>query len=156
VTGSQPFDLLAMLDQDAVAIVDESAGALERSHLAHYDEVGTDERRRRLQSLFDVVVLTLRSRDLVPMHDHAERIAQERFAAGVDIAEVQTAFNVLEEVLWRRTVAAAPPDQLADAIGLISTALGAGKGALARTYVALASKGRVPSLDLTALFRGTA
>jgi phosphate uptake regulator len=97
-----------MLDQDAVAIVDESAGALERSHLAHYDEVGTDERRRRLQSLFDVVVLTLRSRDLVPMHDHAERIAQERFAAGVDIAEVQTAFNVLEEVLWRRTVAAAP------------------------------------------------
>jgi hypothetical protein len=150
------FDLVEMLERDAVAVVDEAAGALERSHLPHYEEVGTEERRRRLQRLFDVTLLALRTRDLRPMTDYAEAVASDRFQAGVDIAEVQTAFNVLEEVLWRRTVAAAAPDQLAEPVGLVSTVLGAGKGSLARTYVALASRGRVPSLDLTALFRGTA
>ncbi len=148
------FDLTALLEHDAVAIVDEAAGALERSHLPHYEEAGAAERRRRLEGLFDVVRASLRDRDLIPMHVYAEHVAEERFAAGVGIAEVQTAFNVLEEVLWRRVVAAAAPDELADAIGLVSTVLGTGKDSLARTYVALASKGRVPSLDLTALFRG--
>jgi ribulose 1,5-bisphosphate synthetase/thiazole synthase len=69
---------------------------------------------------------------------------------------VLTAFNVLEEALWRRTIAEATPAQLVDAIGMISTVLGAGKSSLSCAYVALASRGRVPSLDLTALFRGTA
>ena len=90
----------------------------------------------------------------MPALDYAQQVAEERFAAGVGIAEVQTAFNVLEEVLWRRVVATANPDQLADAIGLLSTVLGTGKDNLARTYVALATKTHVPSLDLTALFRG--
>jgi hypothetical protein len=155
-TASEPFDLLAMLDRGAADLVDEAASALERSHLPHYEGLGAEERTRRLRSLFDVVLLSLQARDLVPIHDYAEALARERFDAGFDIAEVLTAFNVLEEGLWRRTVAEAAPAQLADAIGMISTVLGAGKSSLACAYVALASRGRVPSLDLTALFRGTA
>lgn len=145
-----------MLDREAPGIVEEAAAALDRSHLPHYEGLGAEERSRRLRSLFDVVVRSLQTRDLVPVHEYAEALARERFAAGFDIAEVLTAFNVLEEVLWRRTMAEAAPAQLADAIGLISTVLGAGKSSLACAYVALASRGRVPSLDLTALFRGTA
>jgi hypothetical protein len=103
--------------------------------------------------VFDVVLTSLTERDLMPIH-RAEAVARERFAAGFDIAEVQTAFNVLEEAMWRRVVAATEPEGLADAIGLIATVLGAGKDSLARTYVALASERHVPSLDLTALFRG--
>ena len=38
----------------------------------------------------------------------------------------------------------------------IGTVLGAGKDALARRYVSLASGARAPSLDLAALFSGTA
>ena len=38
---------------------------------------------------------------------------------------------------------------------LLSTVLGFGKDALARTFVELASKRHVRSLDLTALFAGT-
>jgi hypothetical protein len=150
----EPFELDALLERDATAILDEAAGALERSHLPHYEEIGSAERRRRLDALFQVVRVALRERDLVPVLDYAQQVAEERFAAGVGIAEVQTAFNVLEEVLWRRVVATANPDQLADAIGLLSTVLGTGKDNLARTYVALATKTHVPSLDLTALFRG--
>jgi hypothetical protein len=37
----------------------------------------------------------------------------------------------------------------------MSTVLGAGKDALARTYVSLAGHRHVTSLDLSALFRGT-
>ena len=48
------------------------------------------------------------------------------------------------------------PAQYPEAFGLVSTALGAGKQALAIEYVALASRNReVRSLDLTALFKGT-
>jgi hypothetical protein len=143
-----------VLERESAAIVEEAAGALERSGLAHYDEVGTAERRRRVQSLFDIVIVSLNERDLVPINRYAEAVGRERFEAGVGVAEVQTAFNVLEEAMWRRVVAATEPADLADAIGLVATVLGAGKDCLARTYVALASEHHVPSLDLTALFRG--
>jgi hypothetical protein len=64
------------------------------------------------------------------------------------------AFNALEEAMWRCVVVAEPPDDLAEAIGLLSTVLGYGKDAVARRYLSLASKRHVPSLDLSALFGG--
>lgn len=42
----------------------------------------------------------------------------------------------------------------AEALGSISTVLGAGKDMRARTYVSLAAQAKVPSLDLKALFAG--
>ena len=47
-----------------------------------------------------------------------------------------------------------PPDELARALGLVSTVLGAAKDSLARAYVSLASQTKAPSLDLSALFKG--
>ncbi|MHB8839204.1 MAG: hypothetical protein ACYC7F_09665 [Gemmatimonadaceae bacterium] len=47
-----------------------------------------------------------------------------------------------------------PPAQYAEALGLMSTVLGAGKDALARTYVSRASKSRAPTLNLQSLFTG--
>ena len=57
--------------------------------------------------------------------------------------------------MWRQVVASVPPEDLAEATGLLSTVLGFGKDVLARAYVSLASQRHVPSLDLTALFAGT-
>ena len=71
------------------------------------------------------------------------------------IGEVQTAFNVLEESMWRHVVAEVPTDELVESLGLLSTVLGVGKDVLARTYVSLASHEHVTSLDLRALFEGT-
>lgn len=51
-------------------------------------------------------------------------------------------------------VSAEPVDDLAAAIGLLSTVLGFGKDAVTRKYVSLASRRHVPSLDLTELFGG--
>ena len=44
--------------------------------------------------------------------------------------------------------------ELARALGLVSTVLGAAKDSLARAYVSLASQTKAPSLDLSALFKG--
>ena len=104
--------------------------------------------------MFDLVAGAIESRSLARLSAYADRIATERFEAGFDISEVQMAFNSLEEAMWRRVVAAEPPNELAEAIGLLSTVLGFGKDTVARKYVSLASRKHVPTLDLKALFSG--
>ena len=96
----------------------------------------------------------MKERNLGPMVAHAGTIAVERFNAGYDLWEVQTAFNVLEETLWQQVLKGMPAEQYAEALGLVSTVIGAGKDALARSYVSLASKSRAPSLNLESLFTG--
>jgi hypothetical protein len=147
-------DVIEVLTKEGDAILDSAALALERSHLHHYVEAGPEVSRERLGQLLALVTVSISQRDLVPMIEHATRVAHDRFDAGFDIREVQTAFNVLEEAIWDRVVDAIPPRDLAEAIGMVGTVLGTGKDALARTYVSLASHQHVPSLDLSALFRG--
>jgi hypothetical protein len=149
------MDVVRTLRDSETEIIDEAAAALARSHLTHYDRAGAEEDRRRLHTLFDVLVRAIADRQLGPVAAYAGAIASDRYSAGFDIAEVQTAFNVLEEAMWRTVVAGTPPEQLAESIGLVSTVLGAGKDALAITYVGLATRQHVGSLDLTALFQGT-
>jgi hypothetical protein len=138
------------------AIVDQAAAALDRAHLAHYEAAGGELRRARLERLYDLVAQAVAERNLTAIQHHGASVAQERFTAGFDLLEVQSAFNVLEEALWRTLVAEVPAAELGEALGLVGTALGAGKDRLAATYVELASRTRTPSLDLRALFAGTA
>jgi hypothetical protein len=147
------MDLLTVLSAED-EIVSDSAAAVERAHLKHYGVIDADERRARLARLLNLVSTCVRSRDLVPMVDYARQVATERFHAGYDISEVQTAFNVLEETIWLRLVDSVPSSEMVEAVGLLTTVLGAGKDMLARTYVSLSSKQHVTSLDLSALFQG--
>ena len=136
-------------------VLDEAFGALSRSHHSHYDQAGETFTRDRLGELFDLVVAALRDRELAPVGAYCEDLATQRFNAGFDFTEVQTAFNTLEEAVWKRVASGVPAAELAEAIGLISTILGFAKDALARRYVSLATERRVPTLDLSALFEGT-
>jgi hypothetical protein len=149
------MELDALLLEAESDVLDEAYAALGRSAPTHYAAAGEAFTRQRLAELFSLVVSSIRSRDLAEMSRFSERVATERFDQGFDISEVQAAFNALEEAMWRRVVAASATEDLAEATGLLSTVLGFGKDALARTYVSLASKRHVPSLDLTALFAGT-
>jgi RsbRD-like negative regulator of sigma factor len=144
------------LTQARDAIVDAAEAALARTHARHYESAGASAVRQRLEALFDQMLDALRSRDLGPIVSYAERVADERFDAGYDLSEVQTAFNALEEATWSRIFAELQPEQFAEALGLVSTILGAAKDALARRYVSLATDARAPSLDLQALFAGNA
>ncbi len=149
------MELIAVLGEARSEILEEASLSLERSRLEHYGASGKEELRRRLEALFDIVVDCLGARRLDRVVKYAEEVARDRFNAGFGIGEVQTAFNLLEESMWRRVVAGVPSGELAEALGLLTTVLGVGKDALARAYVSLASHEHVSSLDLRALFEGT-
>lgn len=148
------MELVRRLDGHSADIVNEALAAVQRAHLQHYEESGEAATRARLHALYDLLVLSLRDRNLVPMLAHAEKVAQERFKGGFGLGEVQTAFNVLEEALWKFIVRELPPEELADGLGQVGTVLGAGKDKLARTYVSLATHAQVPTLNMEALFKG--
>jgi len=147
------MNVVEMLEQMSTKIIEQSLHALQRVHLSHYQ--GPAETRERLRILLQHVIKSIRNRNLTEIVAFARQTAEDRFACGYDIHEVQTAFNVLEEVIWKMILEILPPKELGSALGLVSTVLGAGKDELARTYVALASKRRTPSLDLNAISAGT-
>jgi CBS domain-containing protein len=136
------------------AILAAAEAGLRRARSSHYERAGEREVRRRLESLFDRVATAVARCDLSPVVAYAQGVAGERFSAGYDLAEVQAAFNALEEAIWTRVLAETDATDLAEALGLVSTVLGAGKDALARRYVSLAAQKHAPSLDLRALFTG--
>ena len=143
------------LSAERSPIVQATEEALARAGARHYTSAGADEVRRRLEALFDHLLNAVATSDLGPMIAYAQAVAEERFQAGYDLVEVQTAFNALEEATWTRVLARLEPAQLANALGLVTTTLGVGKDALAGTYVSLAAHTHAPSLDLRALFAGT-
>lgn len=108
----------------------------------------------RLQGLFNQILLCVVTRQAVPLIRYVETIAHERFHHGVELFEVQTAFNALEEALWKEMRAKMAPAEFIEAVALLSTILGTGKDALARTYVALASSRHAPALDIDQLAGG--
>lgn len=143
-----------LLDRERSDALEEAFDSLQRSHALHYEQSGEAFTREALAELFDLVVTALRDRRLEPVTSYCEQIAEQRFEAGFGISEVQTAFNVVEEAMWRRVVTGVDPSELVEAIGLLSTILGYGKDVLARRYVSLATQRHVPTLDLSALFAG--
>jgi hypothetical protein len=145
------MEKLAAAHDEVLAAASE---ALERAHLVHYEAAGAPESRDRLEGLLRLVEEGVAEQTLVPVSRYAERVAAERYRAGFDVGEVQTAFNVLEEAIWHCVVRTLPPEDLVHGAGLIGTLMGAGKDALARTWVSLASRQHVASLDLRALFEG--
>jgi hypothetical protein len=149
------MEVATLLHDSADEILAAAHSAVERTQLKNYMRDGKEHTSQRLKALFVLTTRAVKERNLGPMIAHAETVARERFGAGYDIAEVQTAFNVLEEAMWTKIVHALPPAEYGEALGLVSTVLGAGKDALARTYVALASKSRAGSLNLHSLFAGT-
>lgn len=136
-------------------VLEEAFAAMRGPSAGHYHRAGQDFTQERLAGLFDLVAEGLRDRSLVAVTAYCEDVAQQRFEAGFGISEVQTAVNALERSMWDCVVGEVPPDELAEAVGLLTTVFGAGKDALARRYVSLAAHRRVPTLDLSAMFAGT-
>ena len=149
------MDLVELLRRHGEQIVGEAGEALDRTHLAHYAEAGQSVGQERLSRLFDLTVESIASHNLVPVMDYMATVANDRFHAGYAIREVQVAINVLEEAIWSDIVAHTPPEELAQALGLVATVLGTAKDSLARAYVSLASRKKAASLDLSALFEGS-
>jgi len=149
------MDLYTFLHDRTADILADAQEALARGELRHYRKAGPEHTHQRLRALFVLTTRAAKDRNLGPMIAHADDVARERFSSGYDLWEVQTAFNVLEEAIWTRVIKELPSGEFAEALGLVSTILGAGKDTLARRYVSLATKTRAPSLDMRSLFTGT-
>ncbi len=150
------MELPGLLEESRTEAVADAIEGLERATLPHYTASRTEQNRERLARLYDLTTACVATRTLLPMIEYAQGVARERYRDGFGLEEVHTAFNVLEEVIWRKITTRMEPSQYPEAFGLVSTVLGAGKQELAIEYVALVSRSRdVHSLDLTALFKGT-
>jgi hypothetical protein len=147
--------LYQLLQDRMNEILIEATESMVRARAKHYEEAGREHVHQRLKALYVLTMRGVKERNLGPMVAHVENIARERFSSGYDLWEVQTAFNLLEETIWRRILKDLPATEFAEALGLVSTVLGVGKDTLARRYVSLATKAKAPSLNMQSLFNGT-
>ena len=150
------MELHDLLLKHRTTAIDQALQGLSRAALPHYSSHESAANRLRLEKLYDLCLQCIAERSLIPISVHARQVAGERHREGFHFSEVHTAFNVLEEVIWRLITTNLQPPQLVAALGQASTVLGAGKQALAIEYVRLAGHpDPTESLDLSALFKGT-
>lgn len=120
-------------------VVEEAVAALAQRDQAQHHSSGSEEHRHDMRQLFRLVLRCVRAGRAEPIITPSEQIAAHCFAAGIDLAEAQEAFNVMAEALWRHVAGALAGEQRVEALGLVNAIVGAGKDAQARTYVALAA-----------------
>jgi len=120
-------------------VVEEAVAALAQRDQAQHHSFGSEEHRHHMRQLFRLVLRCVRAGRAEPIITPSEQIAAHCFAAGIDLAEAQEAFNVMAEALWRHVVGALAGEQRVEVLGLVNAIVGAGKDAQARTYVALAA-----------------
>jgi|SRR5690606_6660458 hypothetical protein len=146
------MNIVELLTAAQKEIIEEALHSLSRAHLNSYEKLNEDENRERLNRLYSLVLQSVKDKALLPVISYSEKIAKERYESGFDFKEVHSAYNVLEEVIWKKIIAEIEAAKLGEALGLVSTVLGAGKQSLAAAYISLSSKTKIPSLDLTSLF----
>ena len=144
----------AVLASAGDRVVGQAVAALERCHQTHYQLSSPEESRRYMRNLFELVVQCMREGDTGPIIASCQKIAADRFEAGFNVVEIVGTLNVLEEVLWRHVADSLAGDRRIETLGLVHTILGAGRDALARTYVDRASRGRGPLDEQPAASRG--
>jgi hypothetical protein len=135
-------------------LVDEALTELRHARLQHYVADGEEITRERVTRFIEKAMECFSTRAAEPMVEHAENIARERFAAGYDLFEVQTAINVIEEALWKRILSSIEPDELAHALGMVNAIFGMSKDVLARTYVSLATDTETPHKGIDEILDG--
>ena len=135
-------------------LVDEAVTELRHARLQHYIADGDSVTRLRVGTFISRAFECFAIRRADPIIEHAEQIARERFAAGYDLFEVQTAINVIEEALWKRILSSVEPDELAHALGMVNAIFGMSKDVLARTYVSLTTNLETPRKELDEILDG--
>jgi hypothetical protein len=149
------MDIQTLLEDNIDEIIISASNQIGCVRLKGYTKSGETETKIKLENLYRKLLECVKDKELLPMVSYTEKIAKERFTAGYDLHEVQTAINTLEELIWQKIFKEIKPDKLAESLGLVSTILGAGKDNLARTYVALATKTKASAINLQNLLSGS-
>ena len=120
-------------------VVGEALAALSERDQAGCFAASPAERRQDIEHLFDLVQRCVHQGHWEPIIEPSQQLAADRFAAGIEIAEIQATFTVLQDALWRHLADAVAADQRLGTLQFVSVILGTGRDALARAYVLLAS-----------------
>jgi len=134
-------DTSAVLASAEDRVIDDTVAVIVQADRASQSPL-PDGRRREVRQLFRLVLRCVHADRATLIIKPSEQIAAHCYAAGIDLAEVQGSFTVLAEVIWRQLVGALAGEQLVQALGLLTAITAAGKDAMARTYVALATRDR--------------
>ncbi len=135
------MQISAILVRTGDRVIGDAVAALEQRDQARRGVPSPAERRRDVEYLLELVRQCLHRGGSDPIITPSQQLAADCFGAGIDLADVQATFVVLQDVLWRHLSAALPGDQQLETLRLVNAILGTGKDALARTYVARAKKG---------------
>jgi len=139
IAAQIPAGISAVLADARDRVVGEALAVLNERDQADCLASSPAERRQDMEHLFELIQRCVHEGHCEPIIGPSQQMAADRFAAGIEIAEIQAAFTVLEDVLWRHLADAVSGDQRLETLRLVSVILGAGRDALARTYVSLAS-----------------
>jgi len=138
------MEVSAVLAGAEDGVVDEAVAVLALRDQTDHHSPTAQERRRDMRQLFNLVLRCVREDRAESIITPSERIAAHCFAAGVDLTQLQGSFDVLAEALWLHLAGALADEKRIEALRLVNAAVGAGKDAQARTYVALAARGSRP------------
>ena len=145
--------LSQLLENKSEEIIVQALEALGRTPLKNYKASGINKNQERLTNLFNFTLESIKSRNLIPIVEHAQKIAKQRYQDNFDLHEIQSAFNALEETIWKTITNNMSPEDYPEAFGLASTVFGAGKGAVAVEYVSLvANRKDIKLQELSKLF----
>ncbi len=139
ISAEVSAEVSAVLADARDRLIGEALAALSERNQAGCLAASPAERHQDIEHLFDLIQRCVHEGHCEPITGPSRQMAADWFAAGLEIAEVQAAFTVLEEVLWRNLADAVSGDQRLGTLRLVNVILGAGRDALARTYVSLAS-----------------
>ena len=140
ISAQVPAGISAVLADARDRVIGEALAALNERDQAGCLASSPAERRRDMEHLFELIQRCVHEGHCEPIIGPSQRMAADHFANGIEIAEIQAAFTVLENVLWRHLAdTLSGDDQRLETLRLINAILGAGRDALARTYVSLAS-----------------
>ena len=147
--------LVELLKKYKDELILEANDVLNSKGLKNYKKSGKSINVLRLKSLYESILNAVEKQNMLSVIQYAEKIASERFNSGYEIYEVQTAFNALEEVIWKKIILILESNQVADGLRAVSTIMGAGKESLANSYVGFSRSTKTPAINQKALFEGT-
>ncbi len=139
ISAQIPAELSAVLADARDQVIGEALAALSERNQAGCLAASPAERHQDMEHLFDLIERCVHEGHCEPIIGPSQQMAADQFAAGIEIAEIQAVFTVLEDVLWRHLADAVSGDQRLETLRFVDVILGAGRDALARTYVSLAS-----------------
>ena len=105
------MQISAILVRTGDQVIGDAVAALEQRDQARRGVPSPAEHRRDVEYLLELVRQCLHQGRSDAIITPSQQLAADCFEAGIDLADVQAAFVVLQDVLWRHLSAALPGDQ---------------------------------------------